>query len=33
MENGHVVESGDVRQVFSQPQHHYTKKLLSAFLT
>ncbi|MGB0785194.1 MAG: dipeptide ABC transporter ATP-binding protein [Alphaproteobacteria bacterium] len=33
MENGHVVESGDVRQVFSKPQHHYTKKLLSAFLT
>ena len=30
MENGHVVESGEVRAVMKKPKHPYTKKLLTA---
>ena len=30
MENGHLVESGDVNVVFSHPQHAYTRKLIDS---
>ncbi len=30
MENGHIVEHGAVAQVFAQPQHAYTQKLLAS---
>ncbi|MFW2545130.1 ABC transporter ATP-binding protein [Primorskyibacter sp. 2E107] len=30
MEKGHVVEEGDVHQIFDAPQHPYTQKLLGA---
>ncbi len=30
MENGVLVECGDVQQILNQPQHSYTKKLISA---
>ncbi len=30
MEKGHVVEKGDVHQIFNAPQHDYTRKLLGA---
>lgn len=30
LNQGEVVEQGDVRHVFASPQHHYTKTLLSA---
>ena len=30
MENGHIVEHGAVRDVFANPQHAYTQKLLSS---
>lgn len=30
MERGHVVEQGSVQQVFEQPQHPYTQKLLGS---
>ncbi|WP_395057264.1 ABC transporter ATP-binding protein [Polaromonas sp.] len=30
MENGHLVESGAVNAVFSQPQHAYTRKLIDS---
>ncbi len=30
MEKGHVVENGDVRQIFDAPRHPYTQKLLAA---
>ncbi|WP_253913261.1 ABC transporter ATP-binding protein [Pseudoruegeria sp. HB172150] len=30
MEKGHVVETGDVSQVFNAPEHPYTRKLLGA---
>ncbi len=33
MEKGKLIESGDVDQVFNNPQQEYTKKLLSAILT
>ncbi|MDR5750409.1 MULTISPECIES: dipeptide ABC transporter ATP-binding protein [unclassified Caballeronia] len=32
MQNGFVVESGDVEQIFSTPLHDYTRKLLKASL-
>jgi peptide/nickel transport system permease protein len=32
MQNGEVVESGDVLEVFQRPQHHYTRKLLASIL-
>jgi microcin C transport system ATP-binding protein len=32
MQNGFVVESGDVEQIFSTPSHDYTRKLLKASL-
>ncbi len=30
MENGHLVEQGTVEQVFAQPQHAYTRRLLAS---
>ena len=30
MQNGKIVEQGDTKQVFENPQHQYTKKLLDA---
>ena len=30
MENGHIVEHGDVKGVFASPQHAYTKKLMDS---
>ena len=30
MKQGEIVESGDVRQVYEDPQHDYTKMLLAA---
>ncbi|GAA2373386.1 ABC transporter ATP-binding protein [Catellatospora methionotrophica] len=33
MKDGEVVESGDVRQIFTAPAHPYTRTLLSAVLT
>ncbi len=30
MENGHLVESGGVNEVFSHPQHAYTRKLIDS---
>ncbi|GAB4054489.1 dipeptide ABC transporter ATP-binding protein [Catellatospora paridis] len=33
MKDGEVVESGDVRQIFTAPAHEYTRTLLSAVLT
>ncbi|MBX9975953.1 nickel import ATP-binding protein NikD [Cytobacillus firmus] len=30
MQNGRIVEKGDVFQLFDEPQHEYTKKLLNA---
>jgi peptide/nickel transport system ATP-binding protein len=30
MVNGRIVETGDVRQVLKQPQHEYTRKLVSS---
>ena len=30
MEKGHVVEKGDIHQIFDAPQHPYTQKLLDA---
>ncbi|MDD9730655.1 ABC transporter ATP-binding protein [Mameliella sp. AT18] len=30
MEKGHVVEQGDIHQIFDTPQHPYTQKLLNA---
>ncbi|MXU64881.1 ABC transporter ATP-binding protein [Oceanomicrobium pacificus] len=30
MEKGHVVEKGDIHQIFDAPQHPYTQKLLGA---
>jgi nickel transport system ATP-binding protein len=33
MQNGRIVEKADVFQLFDQPQHEYTKKLLHARLT
>jgi microcin C transport system ATP-binding protein len=30
MEQGHLVEEGEVSQVFSQPQHPYTRKLIDS---
>jgi microcin C transport system ATP-binding protein len=32
MQNGFVVESGDVEQIFSTPSHDYTRKLLKVSL-
>ncbi|MEC5254162.1 nickel import ATP-binding protein NikD [Bacillus paralicheniformis] len=33
MQNGRIVENGDVFQLFDEPKHGYTKRLLSARLT
>ena len=33
MQNGRIVENRDVFQLFDEPKHEYTKKLLSARLT
>ena len=33
MEKGHVVEKGDIHQIFGAPQHSYTQKLLDAVRT
>ncbi|ALJ22111.1 dipeptide ABC transporter ATP-binding protein [Microbacterium sp. No. 7] len=33
MKDGHVVESGDVREVFAHPRHDYTTSLLAAIPT
>ena len=33
MEKGHVVEKGDIHQIFGAPQHAYTRKLLDAVRT
>ena len=30
MSNGQIVERGDVEEVYNNPQHDYTKKLLDA---
>jgi peptide/nickel transport system ATP-binding protein len=30
MKDGRIVESGDARSIYSDPQHEYTKQLLSA---
>ncbi|WP_141766284.1 ABC transporter ATP-binding protein, partial [Pseudomonas sp. HMSC75E02] len=30
MKDGHIVESGPVREVFARPQHDYTRALLGA---
>ena len=32
MQNGFVVETGDVEKIFSTPSHAYTRKLLKAAL-
>ena len=32
MNNGKIVESGAVKDVFSNPQHVYTKKLLRSYM-
>jgi microcin C transport system ATP-binding protein len=32
MQNGIVVETGDVERIFSKPSHEYTRKLLKAAL-
>lgn len=31
MYDGHIVETGDVRKIFSSPEHEYTKQLLKSF--
>ena len=33
MRSGEIVESGEVAEVFTDPQHPYTRKLLSRILT
>jgi microcin C transport system ATP-binding protein len=33
MQNGEVVESGDVERIFAEPAHPYTRKLLKAAYT
>ena len=33
MKNGQVVEQGEVEQVFNEPQHEYTRSLISSFYT
>ncbi len=30
MKQGKIVESGDVRQIYENPQHDYTRMLLAA---
>jgi ABC-type dipeptide/oligopeptide/nickel transport system ATPase component len=33
MQDGRIVEEGDVRGIFAEPAHDYTRMLLSAMLT
>jgi microcin C transport system ATP-binding protein len=33
MQNGAIVETGEVERIFAEPSHPYTRKLLKAALT